>query len=1067
MPSVRAGGYEAFNLRVFSDHQGLYLDVDTALFFGSATIPMAPMTSRDYTSKHIHNTHKYFEHLNHHLDEHNWHVKIQQLEQCIATNTRNDELAKDLDTRRIAGCRYAGKQLKRYPAPPWSPAIARLRNINSILKLSIHMKLCPDEDCTEAMATRTAKLGSVGISLPETLEGLKQFQKENLTALKQMEQSELQHSKARTNHQEAQIQAYTDAGNTEAADAIKKIQRAEATSAVFKQCAAARGKDQSGGLTYVKVPVDPTRDPKTCTDVNDWTELVEPNDVVKAIRDWLQLHFSQAKDCNLTSPPFDITMDFEATCERAEQILTGTFDTSEMDNMTAALLDCFAAVMGGTVAVEPTMSESELLGKIKAWQERTSTSPLTDVHLGHAKAYIARTILTPDTDEWETFQSQKSAVIRGHLALLNYALHFGYSYTRWKKIVNAMLEKDPGDPKIHQLRVIHLYEWDFNLLLCVKWRQLLHHVCDNRLINSACYGTMPGHSSLDPVFIQELEYEISRLTRRPLIHFNNDATSCYDRIPCFLANLASRKYGMHKKVCIVQAKTLEEAKYFLKTKFGISDEYAEHTRECPWFGTGQGSGNSPFYWLLISSSLYDLYCAKTTGGATYTSPDKTLQVKVFLIGFVDDVKNRTNLQFTVDSSQLVSKLNTLIEQATKDSQLWHDILTAANQELELTKCKYHFIHYEFTESGTPSLVEDPNPSHPQYPLTIRGKHSHPVKITFVPNSKAIKYLGCQKCPANQKQQHAALQAKCDDYARIINCSRLSRRGTQVFYQAIYRLSVNYPLPVCYFSFKELDKIQRKVHQAMVSGSGFNKFTSRAVLFGPAYLGGASFFHLYDEQGYGQVSHFIKAWRSPNTHSGQILRVAVAWAQYCIGTSTPLFTDPAAPLPHLESAWLASLRNYLKDIQGWLELDQTYTPPLQRQQDQYIMDIAIQSKKFKPFQLRLLNYCRLYLRVITLADITNANGTHIPTTIIQGKATAINRNSQWCHVHQPRPGNRAWQEWRKFCRQISHRTTHQLNQPLGSWTVPVSDIRRKWEYWHDPISDTLYHKRNDGTFTSHS
>ena len=760
-------------------------------------------------------------------------------------------------------------------------------------------------------------------------------------------------------------------------------------------------------------------------------------------------------------------MNFDASCQRAEQILTGTLDTTALDSMTTALLDSFTYLLDGEVAVEPTLDEAAFLGKIRVWKERTSTSPLTGIHLGHAKAYIADTNLLKHSPEWETFQKDRAKILRGHLVLLNYALQFGHSFPRWKSIVNAMLEKDPGNPRIHRLRVIHLYEWDFNLILCVKWRQLLHHVVDNGLLNPACYGTTPGHSSLDPVFIQELEYEVARLTRRPMIHFDNDATSCYDRIPCFLANLASRKYGMHKKVCIVQARTLEAARYYLKTKLGISDEYAEHTRECPWFGTGQGSGNSPFYWLLISSTLYDLYCAKTTGGATYSSPDKSVTVRIHLLGFVDDVKNRTNLWTAANSALLATTLDQLIAQATKDSQLWHDILTTANQELELTKCKYHFIHFEFDENGSPSMVDDPNPQQPQYPLTIQGKDNQPVRITYIPSSQAIKYLGCQKCPANQDQQYQALLKKCNDYARVINCSQLSRRGVQVFYQAIYRLSVTYPLPVCYFSFEQLDRLQRRAHRAIVNGCGYNRNTKKAVLYGPSHLQGAGFFHLYDEQGYGQVAHFIKAWRTPHTHAGQMLRVAVSWAQYAAGTSWSIFRYTVPLLPHLESTWLASMRQYLKAVNGFLELDTPFIPTLQRRHDIFFMDAVLRSGQFTPGAVKRINYCRLYLRVITLADICNANGTRITKAAYQGDSSAIINNSDWYHIHQVYPGSRAWAQWRRACRLFCNTATDlALKEPMEEWTVDRNHLRRQWPFWHVPGTNIVYKRQVAGTYSVH-
>jgi hypothetical protein len=148
----------------------------------------------------------------------------------------------------------------------------------------------------------------------------------------------------------------------------------------------------------------------------------------------------------------------------------------------------------------------------------------------------------------------------------------------------------PDTPKIHRLRVIYLYEADYNLILAVKWRQTLHHACKHNLINPSQYGSQPGKEATDALMLRELEYEMGRITRKACLHFDNDATSCYDRIPCALANIMSWKYGLHRKVCIVQGRILEDAKYHLKTKLRVSDEFIQHCKAFPIFGTGQLSG---------------------------------------------------------------------------------------------------------------------------------------------------------------------------------------------------------------------------------------------------------------------------------------------------------------------------------------------------------------------------------------------------------------------------------------------------------------------------------------------
>ena len=508
MASVQRCGYEPFRIRILGDHRGVYMDVNTRMFFGSETTPMAPPKARHLQSRKVNQIVPYFEHLDSHLTTHNWHNQIADLQACMDSGTRNDALAEKLDRRRIAACQYAAAKLQRYPKPPYSPEIARLRNIESLLKLAMFQIRNPSDNYSEAMDKLQLKLGSLDIDIPPTIQEIRQLRSANMQVLKAMEVHELKTGSARSQYQDSLIEMYKKAGKSLSATAVRRIQRAEATAKVWVDVSAARGLNKGGGLSHVMVPEDPAEDPTTC---QEWKKVDDPQEIRIKVAERLQQHFSQSKDCNLTSPPLDITMDFEGTCAKADAILNGTYDYSDMDQPTQWLLENLQYAAGSQDALEHTLTPGAFKEKIKVWDERTSTSPATNVHLGHAKAYYAMHPLKPDSEKEKQFETLRASILKGHLALLNYALQFGYSYDRWQTIINALLEKDPGSPKIHRLRVIHLYEWDFNLLLGVKWKELLHRMCDNNNINPSLYGGVPGHTTLDPVFIREMEYELTRL----------------------------------------------------------------------------------------------------------------------------------------------------------------------------------------------------------------------------------------------------------------------------------------------------------------------------------------------------------------------------------------------------------------------------------------------------------------------------------------------------------------------------------------------------------------------------
>ena len=131
------------------------------------------------------------------------------------------------------------------------------------------------------------------------------------------------------------------------------------------------------------------------------------------------------------------------------------------------------------------------------------------------------------------------------------------------------------------------------------------------------------------------------MSRKPLIKNAEDATACYDRIIPGIGNLASRIHGLHRYVVLVQGKTLEEVKYHLKTQLRVSDEFYQHCTITPIYGTGQGSGNSPTIWLVVSSILFTCY-SKRAYGARFESPDRSICLDLFRVGFVDDTCGYVN-----------------------------------------------------------------------------------------------------------------------------------------------------------------------------------------------------------------------------------------------------------------------------------------------------------------------------------------------------------------------------------------------------------------------------------------
>ena len=71
---------------------------------------------------------------------------------------------------------------------------------------------------------------------------------------------------------------------------------------------------------------------------------------------------------------------------------------------------------------------------------------------------------------------QDADLLSVQVKMMNIAIKNGIALDRWCKSVTVMIEKDIGVHAIYHLRIIHLYEADYNLFLKLQWgSRLVRH----------------------------------------------------------------------------------------------------------------------------------------------------------------------------------------------------------------------------------------------------------------------------------------------------------------------------------------------------------------------------------------------------------------------------------------------------------------------------------------------------------------------------------------------------------------------------------------------------------------
>lgn len=858
-------------------------------------------------------------------------------------------------------------------------------------------------------------------------------QKSEITKKKKEKQKIIQFFKAQTQegykirHQEIRDKIQTlyqeDPVNKSKISRLKQILQTELTRLAYQ---AIKRQTQMAPRTFMnKIQVE--------TSEGNIQEYQDVDDIAKQVVKYNTTHFHQAHKTPLANYEFN-----PKTIKELKE-----HDYIDSNSLMHTLLSRIEKKP--TKMIPEIIDEADWRAKIRKWPERTTTSP-SGLHLGHYKSTIADHNWTHDdnSENKAEFDSHQEEILGVHLQLVNLAIQNGFALERWKTVHSILLFKDKTNSLLHRTRNIHIFEADYNLMLKIKWGQAMHQAEETNTLHTAQYGCRKGRTAHEPVFIETMQHEITRFTRQTYNQVNFDAQACFDRIIPNLAIRLSYKYGIPSTVLQTYQTTLKETKYFIKIGHHITKEFYKSTEENVLFGTGQGSGNSPILWILLSNELIDMYTEKTTG-ATYQDPSGKTKTSIHMTAYVDDINTHKTYPHYTPKPEMHDNIQ-------QDISIWEKILYTSGGLISNTKCTYYTNKWEF------STTSHPNTTNEDYNDIVLHSKAGRFNIQSLPTKQQHKTLGYhQSIGASITHQTHQVEEKVQKNIAVVREASLSYSDMNKYYTSIFIPKISYNTTITSIPKLRAEKITTKMVPILLRKKGYSGSTPTAIALGSKQWGGLGLFNLYPTQGAKNLLQMARALQK-NDQQSTLVKIAYKWWRYQVGTEKCPLAQHEIKTNYTDSVWFSEVHNYVKTFNIEVKIPDDGVRLL-RKHDQHLMDTA-QSLNYPPKTLRLINYCRLYLNASTIADITNIKGTHVEIGCYNfTEAKPINTN--WATIATyPKPNKFAWHHWKVLIDQLTLHNTRRLKQPLKEWITYNPNIRKQYKHY---ITDGVLYTRNKEGF----
>ena len=433
--------------------------------------------------------------------------------------------------------------------------------------------------------------------------------------------------------------------------------------------------------------------------------------------------YRQACECPMNTPPLVLDFGFLGTGPAAQEVFRGTYVPPPGTDPYAArflkALEKEPSVLDST-RKPPVISNKVYWNVWKDTKEHTSAHD-DGYHYGMGKTGCSSVKIT-------TFEA----------IMNNIPMTTGYSPPSFRRATDVMLQKKVGIILAKKLRIIKLFNTQFNINNKVLAHHMIQQTEEMKQFPEEQAGSRKRMRANLQGLNKTLTFDLIRQRRQPAALCSNDAQACYDWISHTAASLAMQSIGgLPAPPLICMFTTLQNLENSVRTAYGDSETtYGGDIWIVPMQGIGQGNGIGPATWAVVSTPLLKILKQEGHGLCYHTALTKD---KIHIVGyaFVDDVD-------LIESTR--NDTDTWVEVAKRMQDaltLWEGVLSATGGALVPDKSFWYLVGFKWSSSGNHSYI-------PKEDLTavLKVKNSHGIieDLELLGPDEARRTLGIYLAP---------------------------------------------------------------------------------------------------------------------------------------------------------------------------------------------------------------------------------------------------------------------------------------------------------------------------------